>query len=685
MLTTSVDNLQGTSGNDTFTGGTAEIQAADTINGQGGDDTAKLFLDAGNGTLQSSNVEVFEIQSTGGNRTFTANNVTGMTKIINERSATDLTVTSLQNMVDLEINSPTGAANVSDTFLVFASGVLGGADQTLDVKVNNQTTIQELEVDTAGGDTITTLNLESTGGKNILDLGSTTAGDFELKTLNVSGDTRMTLADAGGNTPLSNVTTVNASTMTAGGLRVDLTSNTKDVTFTGGAGDDRVIFAAGQLDANDVIDMGDGTKDAIIAGEGVFTATGAAWVKAINNAKNVEIAGSSDAAGSNGAAGNAGTAAVTVDMSVFSSITSFETTAAAVGGNGTAGAAAGPAGGEAVLGTFTVNNTLYVDNDLTGGNGAAGATGANAGGAGGDALAANMKTDTGSDVLNLVFQEDAATAVTGGNGGAQGSASVAHGAGGFALDATQIETVNITTTSSKDDLTFRAGNDGGGNATGASAVTTGDVRVGTNGKIDIAGAGDVDLGLVISSAATPNNNLTVDGADMTGKLTVTLGGTNDTAIAGSGGSAITAIDEVGGTDPDQVHSITFGSGADTFSFGVDKAGAVDANATTGTQATQSTITNFTSGTDKIGWSGPGTPVFNANKVDVSGAADLAGAIDLAAAGAGNVNGIVRYFNWSGDSYVVFDASAGATFVNGADSVIKVAGVTDLAAGDFVLA
>lgn len=670
-----MDNLPGTSGNDIFTGGTAEIQAADVINGQSGDDTARLFLDTGNGTLQSSNVETFEIQSTGAARTFTANNVTGMTKVINERSATDLKMTSLQNMVDLEINSPTGAANVSDTFLVFASGVLGGADQTLDVKVNNQTTLQELDVDTAGGDTITTMNLESTGGKNAVELNSTTAGDFELKTLNVSGDTRMTLTDsAGGNTPLSSVTTVNASTMTAGGLRVDLTNNTKDVTFTGGAGDDRVIFAAGNLDSNDVIDMGDGTKDAIIAGEGVFTASGANWVKAINNAKNVEIAGSSDAAGAAGAAGNAGTAAVTVDMSVFSSITSFETTAAAVGGAGTAATAnaAGLAGGEAVLGTFTVNNTLYIDDALTGGAGSAAfATGsaANAGGAGGDAIAANMKTDTGSDVLNLVFQEDAPTAVTGGAGGAGVNSGVV-GAGGLALDAQQIETINITTTSSKDDLTFRAGVDGA-----AAATTTGDVRVGTNGKIDIAGAGDVDLGVVISSAANPNNNLTVDGADMSGKLTVTVAGTNDTVIAGTGGSAITLSAAYDGAT-NQVHSITFGSGSDQLNLGTG---------TTGTQATASTLTSFTSGIDKVAWNGPGTATFNANKVDVSGAANLAGAIDLAAASTtAGANGVVRYFNWEGNSYVVFDAANAATFTNGTDSVIKVAGVTDLASGDFVL-
>ena len=673
-----MDNLPGTAGNDTFTGGKAEIQAADTINGQGGDDTAKLFLDTGNGTLQSSNVETFEIQSTNaGGATFTANNVTGMTKIINERSATDLTVTSLQNMVDLEINSPTGAANASDTFLVFSSGVLGGTDKTLNVKVNNQTALQELEVDTAGGDTITTMNLESTGGKNILDLGSTTAGDFELKTLNVSGDTRMTLTDAGGNTPLSDVTTVNASAMTAGGLRVDLSNKTKGVTFTGGAGDDRVIFAAGQLDSNDVIDMGDGTKDAIIAGEGVFNATGANWVTAINNAKNVEIAGSSDAAGAAGAAGNAGSAAVTVDMSVFSSIKSFETTAAAVGGAGTSASAAnsaGQAGGEAILGTFTVNNTLYIDNDLSGGVGSAGVATNAAGGAGGDAIAANMKTDTGSDVLNLIFQEDNVTNVTGGAGGAK-AGSGADGAGGLALDANQIETINITTTSAKDDVTFRAGVDGA-----AAATTTGDVRVGTNGKVDIAGAGDVDLGVLISSAANPNNNLTVDGTDMSGKLTVTLAGTNDAAIAGSGGSAITLTDlNDGGTN--QVHSITFGSGTDQLNL-VAWAAAGDS---TGTKATASTLTSFTSGTDKVAWNGPGTATFVANKVDVSGAANLAGAIDLAAASTtAATNGVVRYFNWSGDSYVVFDASNTGTFVNATDSVIKFAGVTDLVAGDFVL-
>lgn len=649
-----MDALNGTSGSDTFTGDSGTISAADSLNGGSGTDTARLFLDAADESIQASSVEIFSLQASGAGgagRVFTANNVSGMTTVVNNKSAEKLTVDAIQNKVDVVLDN--AAAN---TRLAFGAGKFGSTTGTLSVETKTTGTTgaaRNLEVDLAGTDKITTLDIKASEGSSNLSLVSASAGEFELKTVNVSGDKKLTLADDA-NAPLATVTKVDASAMTAGGLVIDLSNNTKDVTVTGSKGDDRVTFDANRLNANDVIDLGDGTKDAVIINQAAFNASTNDAVKSINSAKNVEIAGTSAAAN------------IVADMSVFSTVKAFEVTAAVTGTNGAAASnAAGNAGNAALTATLVAGNTIYVDANLTGGNGSAGNDGGSTARAGGDGAAAVVlapKTNSGDDSVTLVFQQDAGTVLTGGSGAA-GVNSGAAGAAAVAVSASAIETVYIQTASAKDDVIFTKG-----------ATSTHAVEVGANGKIVISGAGDVNLGIVASAGAATAKNITVDGTNMSGKLTVTLAGENDKAIAGSGGSAITVVGTNDGTT-NQIHTITFGSGVDGFTFG---------DSTTGTKAVQSSITNFTTGIDKINWAGPGTPAFNATKVDVSGATSLGGALDLAAAGDGSSTGIVRWFTWNSDAYAVFDASNNATFTDGTDSVLKLVGISTVAAGDFVL-
>jgi S-layer protein len=189
----------------------------------------------------------------------------------------------------------------------------------------------------------------------------------------------------------------------------------------------------------------------------------------------------------------------------------------------------------------------------------------------------------------------------------------------------------------------------------------------------------VDLGILTSAGAATSRNITTDGSGMSGKLTVNTAGENDTVKAGTGGSAISKTNNVLTTA--DIVSITFNTGVDQFNFGNN----TTAQSAIGSTVSASSITNFTSGIDKIGWNGTGTPTFNTTKVDVSGAATLADALDLAAASTtAATNGVVRYFNWGSDSYVVADQSNAGTFTNSSDSVIKLVGVTTLSSNDFIL-
>jgi S-layer protein len=64
---------------------------------------------------------------------------------------------------------------------------------------------------------------------------------------------------------------------------------------------------------------------------------------------------------------------------------------------------------------------------------------------------------------------------------------------------------------------------------------------------------------------------------------------------------------------------------------------------------------------------------------VTGGATLADMIDMAAAGNGSTITIFTWFQYGGDTYIVHDNSAGATFVDGTDTLVKLKGMIDLSA------
>ena len=80
----------------------------------------------------------------------------------------------------------------------------------------------------------------------------------------------------------------------------------------------------------------------------------------------------------------------------------------------------------------------------------------------------------------------------------------------------------------------------------------------------------------------------------------------------------------------------------------------------------------------------GTGVVNAAATNLTSAASLADALNLLAAGDGGTNAIISFGTWGGDSYIVIDNTAGATLAS-TDTVIKLVGVTNLAAADMAYA
>jgi Ca2+-binding RTX toxin-like protein len=227
------------------------------------------------------------------------------------------------------------------------------------------------------------------------------------------------------------------------------------------------------------------------------------------------------------------------------------------------------------------------------------------------------------------------------------------------LTATGIETATITNTQISTDATARSVGVAGANLAKMTVVSAGTAPITITGggvalaEIDASGVG----GVVTNSATTAAAGFkltTGAGAD-----TLTGGTGADTLDGGAGIDTIT-----GGVGVD---TLTGGAGADTFVYAANAAGAVVSSL-----AAQDTITDFTSGTDKLQIAQTNT-AFIGNFSNVSQAQAAA-----AADGRGNLS----YFVTGEEALYVVAATNGVAVST--DTVIKLAGVTSVAAGDLQL-
>ncbi|NCU38326.1 hypothetical protein EOL96_04700 [Candidatus Saccharibacteria bacterium] len=234
-LTNSTDNIAGTTGNDTFIGDNVSTSAGDTIVGGAGEDTLKLF-----GVATSPNysgIEHVYLNAPAGNFDVSGKADVKSIELDSEAGSRTLTVTTGQTV---KLSNETTALQTTT--------IAGNTPTSLDVVVNKFGTAANQQILALTGTSVNTLNLSSATAASNLSL--TNAGG-KLATVNFSGDQAVTL-----DTLLTSITTINAANAT-GGLNVN-SIGASDLTFTGGAGDDRINLGT-TLTAADKVDGGDGT------------------------------------------------------------------------------------------------------------------------------------------------------------------------------------------------------------------------------------------------------------------------------------------------------------------------------------------------------------------------------------------------------------------------------------------
>ena len=186
--------------------------------------------------------------------------------------------------------------------------------------------------------------------------------------------------------------------------------------------------------------------------------------------------------------------------------------------------------------------------------------------------------------------------------------------------------------------------------------------VGINGT---NGADGGAVNLIDGSAAT--GDLTINTANVTADdklgLTVKTGSGDDTiTLAGKA-----TVDAGAGDD-----TITSSAKGGTFAGG-DGKDTFDVRLAKGSD-NMVTITDFVAGTDKLTFVNQGDETFA--KANVSSAQSLEAALNAAAAGNGSVNGALSWFQYGGNTYIVQDLSSQSDFQSG-DIVVKLVGEHDL--------
>lgn len=193
----------------------------------------------------------------------------------------------------------------------------------------------------------------------------------------------------------------------------------------------------------------------------------------------------------------------------------------------------------------------------------------------------------------------------------------------------------------------------------------------TGGTVDVSKVVTMDASGVVLGAVTDSGVTYAASYNTSGGVTTITGSNGVDSLTGgaltndtiNGGAGVDTIVYTGGADV-----LTGGAGNDVFDM--DAAG---------TSSVYVTITDLTAGdTIEIAGIDTGTATWNATAVSLGSAATLANYLDAAAAGNGGTNSIARWFEFGGNTYIVNDNSAGATFVSGTDALIKISGSVDLA-------
>jgi S-layer protein len=658
----------------TFTAGAAGTTAAQT---------AAAFANLTSGDAQgNSKLGTYSGSFTAG---WTSGPVTGTSTV----AFTGTTAAAKTNLADTGTGTdPTVVVTTDGVDAVEAAGKVGVTANTVTITdVNNGSATKAGTITTAtaenyttftfNGNSLSTLNLKGGSGDITIANGGLTTATNKTLALTVDGLTGGTLDDADIYTTLNVTTKYTGSSTTTSSTLADITNTALTALNVGG---DKVLVLTSTAGASALVDVA-------VTGSAGLTATFAATtMKTINTS------------------GTTGTATITFDA----------TKATYTGG-----------AGKDVVTTSATAPTKAIslgggDDSLTLASGTTAVTGAISGGEGTDTLsmvvadAATADNDLAFSALVTGFEELTLTGSTGAQGvvlsnlGLTNKVTVATGAGTTTLtDLANAGTLTLTgdragdtivisntafSTPTTDSInivqTATAGFDGGTvsaanvetvnlTATDSSGAVTAHTLVVTADKattLNVSGNAGVTLTLTSSALLA-----TLDATASTGAVSATSVST--AAMTMKGGSGKDAFTAKTGTNAD----VLIGNGGDdtlTSNAGLTTLTGGDGNDTfvvatnTANIGTYTTITDFTAG-DLLKLANKGTESFTSTKLSLADTATFQDYLNLAAAGDGSTNGIISWFQFGGNTFVVEDMTAGASYTVASDLVVKLTGLVDL--------
>ncbi|NCR70524.1 MAG: hypothetical protein GPI93_04705 [Microcystis aeruginosa LG13-12] len=288
-LTTGIDVFNGTTRNDIFLGSKGFVQAADQLNGGGGNDTFEYFAaDVGDTALpQLTNVENVQLIGITNDLKFNFSTATGLKAVTYVSPAINNITATLPDGVALGVQNTSTVKDITGNFGNAATATLNLTNvPALDKATLNGAKIATVNVNATGGNTLTTLATDSTVVKavNISTDKTLTITDL-LVAASFADAATLTLTGAGSakitTTLADKVTTIDASKLDGG---LNIKAGKGDVTFTGGKGADTIEFTKDKFDTKDVLNGGDG-KDKLVLNNSKLDDT---LTKAINGVTNFE-------------------------------------------------------------------------------------------------------------------------------------------------------------------------------------------------------------------------------------------------------------------------------------------------------------------------------------------------------------------------------------------------------------
>jgi hypothetical protein len=702
-LTSSIDNLMGTAGNDNFV---ATINAdgnplgsLDIIDGGAGRDTLSI-ADGGAAALTSLNgltlrsienlnvssvnaINGMDISATGVTTAFLASTADAANSSVTAAGTTDVTLTTTGTanatvnggkavtINGAGTNTVTGSALTGVT-IKGGSAVVGNSSTAATPVAGAGTTLTSVTLDdvTAGtiaGRGVTTVNLANIDTAAAISI--TNSGTATAKPLTVNLN-----AVEGATVTANNATTVaiNASTES----QITLGAALATAATIGGAGDLSLTMTGASVMTSLDASAATGDLTFIDLAAGVVSIKGGAGADTITTTQTAKVTfdlgagndaltvGTAIAAGSTINLG-AGNDRLINDGGSFAANTTTATTIVD-GGDGIDTLAAGflNAGNASQFRNFETLglDASTLDVSLAGSSFtgmellAGGGTYTNATIAQGLAVNTNVTGATSLSFSNATGAADAYTVTFGSTSTGTATAATAISAGTVTLNG--IEAINIVSNATAGVAA---------NEIVLTAAAAENVTVTGNQALDLSFAGAF-------GTATGKGVTSINGSGATGALTIDTAGitaatTGLTVTGGSGADVITltfAASANGGAGNDIFNvgdfatSLNGGDGKDTFNV---------ASATGVTSMT--TISGFVAADDKIVFNTGGT--FNTTKVDVSAATTFTAALDIAAAGTA---GTTTWFTYGADTYIVDDNTAGAAFGTD-DVVVKLVGTFDL--------